>query len=213
MDLVPPPTDEYPQVLAEVIMAMLTDGVEAGAKALAQIAYPRRSIPKRPTLSRAVQGRVFRRDHFACRYCGGWLMPAPLMELIGEIYPDAFPFHPNWKGGQTHPAFLSRSAVIDHVVPGSAGGDWTDLENLVTACWPCNARKADFTLEQLRWQLREIPTDAWDGLVGNYPALWRLAGEPKPAYHRDWMDALGCCGGTADPSTALDATRNRGARG
>jgi 5-methylcytosine-specific restriction endonuclease McrA len=29
-----------------------------------------------------------------------------------------------------------------HVVPGAAGGEWLAESNLVTACWPCNVRKA-----------------------------------------------------------------------
>jgi hypothetical protein len=40
------------------------------------------------------------------------------MELIGGLYPELFPFHRNWKGGETHPAIFSRSPVVDHVVPG-----------------------------------------------------------------------------------------------
>lgn len=115
------------------------------------------------------------------------------MELIGGFYPQAFPFHPNWKGGETHPAVLSRSPVVDHVAPGSTGGDWLDDENLVTACWPCNGRKADFTLRQLGWQLRPISAQTdWDGLISRYPDLWRAAGEPRAGYHEEWMVALGC---------------------
>lgn len=34
-----------------------------------------------------------------------------------------------------HPAFISRSATLDHVRPIARGGDPTALDNLVTACW------------------------------------------------------------------------------
>jgi hypothetical protein len=44
---------------------------------------------------------------------------------------------------------VARSPVVDHLSPGSAGGDWLDESNLVTACWPCNGRKAEFTIERL----------------------------------------------------------------
>jgi hypothetical protein len=37
------------------------------------------------------------------------------------------------------------------------------MDNLVTACNPCNAIRADFTLEQLGWQLMPIADSAWDG--------------------------------------------------
>lgn len=192
MDRVPPPTDEYPEILGAVIDAVLTNGVAAGREVLTPIAYAPRVIPKRPTLSRAMLGEVFQRDRFTCRYGGALLIPTPIMELISVLYPDLFPFHPNWKGGETHPAILSRSPIVDHIVPGSAGGDWLDKENLVTACWPCNGRKADFTLEQLGWRLLELDADAdWDGLTSRYVDFWRAAGEPKPSYHRTWIAALG----------------------
>jgi hypothetical protein len=65
----------------------------------------------------------------------------------------------------THPAFATRSPMVDHVRPGATGGDWASLENLVTACNPCNSIKADFELEQLGWELLPIANDGWDGLV------------------------------------------------
>jgi hypothetical protein len=64
--------------------------------------------------------------------------------------------------------------------------------NLVTACWPCKARKGDLTLDQLGWHTN--PPDApgrWDGLTGLYPGLWAAAGRPNPRLHRDWMRHLG----------------------
>lgn len=192
MKLVPPPEDDYPAQLEKVIRALLDEGRAAGAAALKPIAYERQEIAKRPGLSRSIQGKVFQRDRFCCRYCGAKLIPAPLMELLGVIYPDEFPFHRNWRGGLTHPAILSRAPVVDHVDPGSAGGNWLAMDNLVTACWPCNGRKADFTLAQLGWNVTRIATDDWDGLTRFYLKLWREAGEPKPAYHGAWMKAFGC---------------------
>jgi hypothetical protein len=191
VDLTPPPADDYPDVLAKVIDAVVDEGVAAGREVVAPIGFEVRVVPKRPGLSRAVQGAAYRRDRFTCRYCGGLLIPTAIMELIGGLYPDLFPFHRNWKGGETHPAILSRSPVVDHVVPGSSGGDWLDPDNLVTACWPCNGRKADFTLEQLGWSVLDIPETAWDGLTTRYPDLWRAAGQPKASFHRAWIAALG----------------------
>lgn len=72
---------------------------------------------------------------------------------------------------------ISRSAVVDHVDPGAWGGEWLSETNLVTACWPCNARKGDLTLGQLGWSTNPpVPPGEWDGLVGMYPALWAAAG-------------------------------------
>ena len=98
-----------------------------------------------------------------------------------------FPFHRNWKGGRTHPAIISRSPVLDHVTPGSQGGDWAANNNLVTACWPCNAVKGDLSLEQLGWTVRARQVDGWDGLVGEYPRLWVAAGRPNSRLHAAWI--------------------------
>jgi hypothetical protein len=113
------------------------------------------------------------------------------LNFLGNVFAE-FPYHPNWKGGQTHPAVLSRAGVIDHVDPGAQGGSWLDTTNLVTACWPCNARKADLSLARLGWILRDAPTDGdWDGLTSFYPLLWETAGRPKAAPNIAWMKAFG----------------------
>jgi hypothetical protein len=191
--LVPPPADEFPDHLEHAIRAFLDDGPAAGAKALEPIRYEPPPIAPRPALSRLLQGQIFRRDRFHCRYCGGRVIPTPIMELIGGLYPDCFPYHRNWKGGQTHPAVIARSAVIDHLIPGSLGGPWTDPDNLLAACWPCNCRKSDLSMEQLGWKLRGIDeSDDWDGLTRYYRRLWEAAGRPKPSVHTAWMRSLGC---------------------
>ena len=66
-----------------------------------------------PGLSRPDAMKVFRRDHFTCQYCG----------LNGK---DNFP---NW-----------LVLTIDHVHPHAHGGA-RKMENLVTACRPCNLMK------------------------------------------------------------------------
>lgn len=53
---------------------------------------------------------VFKRDGWACTYCG----------TPGD----------------------ARSLHCDHVIPSSKGGS-NDIENLTTACGPCNVRKKD----------------------------------------------------------------------
>jgi hypothetical protein len=113
------------------------------------------------------------------------------MPLLGAIFPEHFPYHSNWKAGQTHPAVTACTAVIDHVVPGALGGAWLDDGNLVTACWPCNASKSDLTLEQLGWQLQTIAESPWDGLSDSYRALWEIAGKPANEAHPQWLRALG----------------------
>lgn len=181
----------FPAQLEHVVRALLAEGREAGAAALEPIAFPPRIVERRPTVPRWVRCAIWLRDHFHCRYCDGRVIPNSVLELVSEIYPEAFPYHPNWKAGQTHPAFAARAAMVDHVVPGSAGGAWLDETNLVTACNPCNSIKADLSLGQLGWKLLAIATDDWEGLIPYYRQLWVAAGMPKPAYHGGWMGDLG----------------------
>jgi 5-methylcytosine-specific restriction endonuclease McrA len=191
MQRIPPPEDKYPEVLERTIEALLEDGRAAGRRELADIADHRYEVLPRRTLPRPLQAEVFMQDRFQCRYCGAKLIPNSLMELISEFFPKEFPYHPNWKGGQTHPAFVGRSLIVDHVDPISGGGPELDRENLVTACWPCNARKANLTLDRLDWRRRKRVNDPeWDGLTRHYPRLWRLAKRPKPQYHRSWIRAF-----------------------
>ncbi|MEZ4870747.1 MAG: HNH endonuclease [Bdellovibrionales bacterium] len=54
--------------------------------------------------------------------------------------------------------FSYRSLTLDHVVPLSRGGhhNW---ENVVTACGPCNNKKADKTPKEARMPLRSRPKE------------------------------------------------------
>jgi 5-methylcytosine-specific restriction endonuclease McrA len=59
-----------------------------------------------------------------------------------------------------------HSAVVDHVFPHQLGGP-TSLENLVTACYPCNFAKAQFTLEEMGMEGPRPPKlDKWKRLEG-----------------------------------------------
>lgn len=63
---------------------------------------------------------VFKRDKYACQYCG---KSAERREIPYE------------------------ALTYDHVQPRSRGGK-TTWENIVTACYPCNHKKADLSLEE-----------------------------------------------------------------
>ncbi len=185
-----PPQDDYSARLLCVISRFLDEGRDAAVDELRPIAYPPRALPPRPTLSVPRRLAIYQRDGWSCRYCGGQTVLTQVMALLGSLFPDQFPYHPNWKTGATHPAIISRSASVDHVDPGSLGGSWTDPHNLVTACWLCNVRKADLTLEQLGWAIRKAAEPSqWDGLSGVYPELWEAAGRPG-GEHRAWLAAL-----------------------
>jgi hypothetical protein len=139
--MIRPETDDYPRQLESVIAALVCGDVEAAGKAagkaLEPIAYPRRDIAQRSEPSETVIASIYRRDRFHCRYCGCRVIPTQIMRLVAQFFPETFPYRPNWKSGETHPAFASRSATLDHVTPWSAGG-LNDPENLVCACGICS---------------------------------------------------------------------------
>lgn len=192
MQKVPSPEDDFPDVFDSVIKALVAGDRAKAESELAPISFQAQELTKRPSLTTKVQVEVFVRDRFRCRYCGGRVILTPVMRVLSALFPEQVPYHPNWKSDATHPAIWSRSASVDHIEPGSFGGDWRDPENLATACWPCNARKGDLTLERLDWELLPVPVpDGWDGLTGNYEQLWKLAGEPAPGTHEPWISALG----------------------
>lgn len=142
-----PQPDDYPDHIERALEALTSDGLDAGAAALEPIAYPPRDLAGKRRVGREVMAQILRRDHFLCRYCGGKTIVTPVMELLGALYPEAFPFQSSgWKAGVTHPAIISRSPAIDHVLPVAYGGG-NDPDNLVTACNACNTIKSDFTLE------------------------------------------------------------------
>jgi hypothetical protein len=182
---------DHPTALAAIV-GQLVRGNQAGAERdMAGITYARRTISRRPVVPRPLMISVFRRDCWTCRYCGTRTIFYPVMPLLGVIFPEQFPYHTHWKAGQTHPAVAACSAIVDHVVPGSLGGAWLEESNLVTACWPCNARKGDLTLDQLSWRLRHVEESSWDGLSGSYRQLWEIAGRPANEAHPLWLRALG----------------------
>jgi hypothetical protein len=61
---VPPPPDDYPEAIERVLVALLERGPGAGTIALELIADPRRELPKRPSVPRALQAEVFQADRF-----------------------------------------------------------------------------------------------------------------------------------------------------
>jgi len=110
--------------------------------------------------------QVFLRDGFICRYSGERLVFPPALRILSQLLPDEFPYHPNWKTDQTHPAYMQFSATIDHFVPVTRGG-LDEPSNWMTASMARNSAKQNWTLDELGWELLD-PGDsqAWDGLLG-----------------------------------------------
>jgi len=152
-------------------------------------ATDRPSHAPRPPTSPSILAPVLKRDKWRCRYCQRKLVAAGVIELIGSLCPEQFPFPPghHMPVDRTHPAALRVYPSVDHVHAGSLGGDWHDQNNLVAACTPCNELKSD----TLGWGATPISEgDEWKGLTEYYRSLTERASSVRP-YHVRWMEALG----------------------
>jgi 5-methylcytosine-specific restriction endonuclease McrA len=196
-----PPEDDYDERFAQLVDVVLSSGVPAARHLAEALAYRQRATGKRTSPPKELQACLFRRDRFRCRYCGRRCIPSPILEIVHRLYPDEVPWTEGWKGGATHPVFITRSPVLDHVDPGAWSGLWRDDDNLVTACWVCNAIKSDLTLSQLGWDQRPLPISddlTWDGLTSRYRQLWETAGHPDPSRHKPWLDVFERLAAAAD---------------
>ncbi len=73
------------------------------------------------------------------------------------------------------------ATTVDHVIPRSRGGRHV-WNNVVAACTRCNHTKADHTLAELGWHLRQQP-------IAPMGAVWRILGHRRPDPRwLDWLD-------------------------
>jgi 5-methylcytosine-specific restriction endonuclease McrA len=123
---------------------------------------------------------VYQRDGWRCRFCGCRVISPRARDFVRARIPGAVMWGENKR---YHSAFYALTATIDHVVPHSAGGD-NEPENLVTACWPCQFGRGDYSLEEfglLDPRLRPPIVDGWDGLSRMVPrSPVKLAAGPQP---------------------------------
>jgi hypothetical protein len=154
---------------------------------------------------------MYTRDRYVCRYCGTRVIDLRVLEALAIAslpYGAIFSKAKNWRFADTHPAFWWQSGSNDHLVARSRGGDVKDLDNLVTACWPCQHRKSNYTLAELGWKVREVKPGAptlgstlaeWDGLVELLEPLKAMAAKIAPPRPK------------RDPRPAIWARNSRGA--
>ncbi|MFE1242991.1 HNH endonuclease [Fictibacillus sp. NPDC058756] len=152
------------------LIKSLCQFVESGNKAsgneLIKHQYPFKKIEYvKRSYSKALMLRVFMKDGFIDRYSGQKLIFPPVLRILSMSYPEEFPFHPNWKMSECHPAYWDLLPTIDHIIPIAKGGDNTE-ENLVSTSMMRNSAKSNFTLEELGWQLHSPgKIENWDGQV------------------------------------------------
>jgi 5-methylcytosine-specific restriction endonuclease McrA len=133
---------------------------------------------------------VFTRDGFIDRYSGKRLIFPGTLRLLSKIFPSEFPFHNNWKTDACHFAFWELYPTVDHLVPVSRGGS-DDQSNWVSTSMVRNAAKANFTIEELGWQvLPPGELKRWDGLSNWFLRQVKVRQEiQESGYLRRWANA------------------------
>jgi 5-methylcytosine-specific restriction endonuclease McrA len=165
--------------LARALVARDAAAERYARGAFASSEWDARHARVRPEL----QAGVFIRDAFLCSYCGVRTVPLPILELLGLRLT---------RGSLMPETFLLISTSCNHVKPITRGGS-SARENLATACWRCDATKADSLLEELSWpkpRLGPRPEEDWRGLTEFYRPLWEVVGRPEPSRHERWLRSL-----------------------
>lgn len=123
---------------------------------------PGEKIPRMPNA--AVTRGIFARDGYRCRFCGTRV----ILKQARKVFTEHFPEEARWESSNEgkHFGLSTLTASIDHLVPYKRGGT-NDLENLVTACGPCQFGRNRWLLEEVEIESPfKFPpiVDEWDGL-------------------------------------------------
>ncbi len=89
---------------------------------------------------------VFARDGWRCRWCDTPVIDREATRHMGVDLVGVFP--DGNADSRRHGLTLCSSASLDHVVPHSHGGI-NDDANFVTACWPCQFGRSNYTIGQM----------------------------------------------------------------
>jgi hypothetical protein len=186
-------------IIGRVVEALRAGNIAAARETLRN-EYPFVAVvpeSRRYTDVQALQ--VFVRDGFIDRYSGQRLLFPGVLRLLSRLLPEEFPYHPNWKTAETHPAYYELFPTIDHVVSVTRDGKDRE-ENWVTTSMARNATKANWKLEEIGWSLHPPGSLAeWDGLMRffvEFVASNRSLLED--AYLGRWYRAAGSCPGTTE---------------
>lgn len=159
------------EIIEDILMEVKNDNIETGRRIILE-EYPfQPAIVHKRQYSEKQKMEQFKRDGFIDRYTGEKLVNPGVLKVISFFYPKEFPYHAHWKMTDTHVAYMELIPTIDHIVPISKGGS-DSIENWVTTSMNKNAKKSNWTLDEIGWKLYPAGNiDDWDGLTKLFISL------------------------------------------
>lgn len=178
--------------LAEVLLNAGNLAIEGRAKEgeqLVQRHWPHVPRVRRNRSASTLQKiRIFKRDHFCCRYSGDYLFLPAYLVTLSTLWPSIFPAHRNGKAELAHDAYWTHIASLEHVDPIATGGRDSD-ENWITTSMARNQVRSRYPLETLEWTILPISQcPEWDGGLRNFMKLIDLY--PNLLAHPNWGSYL-----------------------
>jgi 5-methylcytosine-specific restriction endonuclease McrA len=156
---------------------------------------------KRKPIPPRVAAAVYRRDLWLCRWCKKPVILPQAVKLLnlelkhsGWTAPLAL-FDDHWSRAGA-PLLDELGATVDHVKAHILGGPH-EIENFVTACARCNARKSSTPLDE--WEARNKPKPVrgsrgepihWDGLSSLFVILAKRTQHELTTTDRLWLKEL-----------------------
>lgn len=132
--------------------------------------------------------RVFRADGFRCRYTGDLLVLPAYLRALSCLWPEVVPYHPNWKSDETHEAYWTHTASLEHIDPVAIGGIEAE-DNWITTSMARNQVRSRYSLEALGWQVQpRNPLADWDGGIRAFNALLKAYPALLDGPHRTYLE-------------------------
>ena len=112
------------------------------------------------------QRQIFERDGWHCR-CRG--VPVVSPQACAHLSARHNSLRWGKRNAERHAGIFALMASLDHVLPRSRGGR-NEPSNLLTACWPCQFGRMDWTYDEVQMaNPRTSPAHprlaGWDGLT------------------------------------------------
>jgi hypothetical protein len=172
-------------VLGETVRAVLMGQNQTAQHQLLRLSTSlNKGAPDTGRVPLKLRWRIFKRDHFVCRYCGRRTIFMPVLVALSFKFPEEFPFAGQNQNAQCHAVFWTEIAVVD-----SGTGAKATEQNAVTACYSCYTAKRKFP-DPSRWQPKPPTAVEWDGLSGNLYDLCVVTRTGAMPYFFEWLKII-----------------------